>query len=234
MERTAFVYVSSQPQSLWLITTAPFDRPIPKKDPMSRALIACLVATLVATPALAQTAPPSAGDSDLGGPAIPGLCLLSQQAVINNTKIGLAASLRLQQLTQQIRAELQSEEQPLQAAGQALEAQRATMKPALFQQKQQLLAERGQALQDTAQRRQRQLDLTRQKALNQIAEDERPLITQAYKSHNCGLLFDRTPVMGGNMTNDLTQSVVQALDARITTITFDLEPLPPESQGQGR
>ena len=43
-----------------------------------------------------------------------------------------------------------------------------------------------------------------------------------------GLSAERTraEVVAGNMANDLTPAVVQGLDAKMTTITFDLEPAP--------
>ena len=52
-----------------------------------------------------------------------------------------------------------------------------------------------------------------------------PLMHLAEK-HRCGLLLDRDSVLGGNMANDLTPEVVQGLDRKTTSITFDLEPLP--------
>jgi hypothetical protein len=51
------------------------------------------------------------------------------------------------------------------------------------------------------------------------------LIAQAYGAHGCGLLIDRNSVLGGNKSGDLTGAVVQGLDARITTITFERESL---------
>jgi hypothetical protein len=43
------------------------------------------------------------------------------------------------------------------------------------------------------------------------------------------LLLDRNALRGGNMANDLIAAVVQALGAKISTMTFDLESLPPAS-----
>ena len=64
-----------------------------------------LIALAVASPALAQTAPPPAAQP-LGGPAIAGVCLLSQQAVLANAKVGLAATARLKQIADAADAEL--------------------------------------------------------------------------------------------------------------------------------
>jgi Skp family chaperone for outer membrane proteins len=192
-----------------------------------------LAASLVALPALAQTQPPTAATADgvtLGGPQIPGVCFLSQQAVFLNAKVGLAATARLQQLHQQTETEIGGLNSPIEAEAKALDAKRATLAPAVFQQKQQALAARYQRLRDLAAQRDREIEATRVKALNQIGAWERPAIADAYKAHACGLLLDRGTVLGGNMAGDLTAAVVQGLDARVTTITFDREILPPQTQ----
>ena len=62
-----------------------------------------------------------------------------------------------------------------------------------------------------------------------IAETLQPLIAQAYQARNCGLLIDRTTVLGGNMANDLTPAAVAALDAKLATIAFERESLPIDS-----
>ncbi|HEX7759545.1 MAG TPA: OmpH family outer membrane protein [Caulobacteraceae bacterium] len=192
---------------------------------MRRVLCAALVIGLLPPSlAAAQGAPPAA--SLLGGAPIAGLCMLSQQEVLTRAKVGQAATARLQVLAQQAQNEVTAERGPIDADAKALQAQRATLKPADFQEKQNALQGRAQALQQKANVRTRQIELTRQKALARISVDAQPVIAAVYKAHNCGLLVDRGSVLGGNMSNDLTAGVIDALDAKITTITFDREPLP--------
>ena len=161
----------------------------------------------------------------MGGNPVPGVCMLSQQAVLTNAKVGQAATARLQTLAQQAQAELTADKAPIEADAKALDAQRATLKPAELQQKQRALAARAQALQQKANLRQREVEATREKALARISADAQPVIAAVYKSRDCGLLVDRGTVLGGNMANDLTPAVVTGLDAKITTITFDRENL---------
>ena len=161
----------------------------------------------------------------MGGNPVPGVCMLSQQAVLTNAKVGLAATARLQAIAQQAQAELTADKGPIEADAKALEAQRATLKPADLQQKERALAARAQALQQKANLRQREIEVTREKALARISADAQPVIQAVYKSRDCGLLVDRSSVLGGNMANDLTPAVVTGLDAKITTITFDRENL---------
>jgi Skp family chaperone for outer membrane proteins len=190
-----------------------------------------LLGLSLSAPAVAQQ--PAAGQP-LGGPQVAGLCLLSQQAVMANAKVGVAATARLKQLAQQAQSDVDAARTPIEADAKALESQRATMKPADFQAKTQALQARLQTLQQTAQARSQQVELTRQKALEQIANAAQPVIAAMYKQHGCGLLVDRNAVLGGNMGGDLTPSVVQGLDAKMTTISFDLAPLPAQTASAAR
>jgi len=195
---------------------------------MKRFIAIASLALLAGGPALSQ---PGATAQPLGGPIVAGVCLLSQQAVVANAKIGVAASTRLKQLADQAQGEINAERAPIEADAKALEGQRASLKPADFQQRQQALATRAQALQQKANLRGREIEATRAKALGQIATEAQPVIAQVYKTRGCGLLVDRNSVLGGNMANDLTAAAVQGLDAKITTITFDRETLPAGGAG---
>lgn len=188
---------------------------------LSAALIVGLAAPSFAA---AQAAAP--GNNALGGPVIPGVCMMSQQAVLANAKIGQAATARLQVLAKTVQDDLLAEKATIEADARALGTQRATLKPADFQVKERAIQARAQALQQKGNVRNRQLEITREKALTRIANEAQPLIAGVYKARNCGLLLDRNSVMGGNMTNDLTGGIIEALDAKVTTITFDLEPPP--------
>ncbi len=204
-------------------------RHVPLRAPLLPRLLGAGLLVVSAGPGMAQTT----AAQPLGGPALPGVCLLSQQAVLTNAKVGLAATARLKQIAEQVQSEINAARTPLETEAQTLQAQRASLKPADLQARQQALAARAQALQQTVNQRQREIEATRQKALARIANDAQPVIAAAYKARGCGLLFDRNSVLGGNMAGDLTPAVVQGLDATITTITFERETLPPQTP-QGR
>lgn len=194
---------------------------------------AALAMTLVAGGAMAAETP-APTHQDLGGPNVAGVCLLSQQAVLANAKAGVAASARLKQLSDQAQAEIDAERAPISADAKTLAAQKASLKPADFQQREQALGVRLQALQQKADLRSREIEATRVKALGRIANEAQPVIAQVYKAHNCGLLVDRNSVLGGNMSGDLTAAVVQGLDAKLATLTFERETLPAAPAAAGR
>jgi Skp family chaperone for outer membrane proteins len=161
-----------------------------------------------------------------GAPSVPGLCVLSQKAVYANAKIGVAASARYRQLTADLNAQLAPQQQAIQDEAKKLEAQKASMPAAQFQQQQGALANRLRALQAQAGVDSRDLEFTRGKAAQQIAQLANPVISEAYKTHNCGALFSRDMMLVGNPGMDLTPIVVAGLDAKRTAISFDLSHAP--------
>lgn len=173
-----------------------------------------------ATPASAAMPSPSA--QPLGGPVVAGVCLLSREAIFANAAVGKAASTRLQELVRAAQAEINAERVPLEAEAKALEGQPDT---ATAKAKREAFATKWQVLQLKAEQNSREIEATRAKALERMANEAQPVIAQIYGQKKCGLLLDRNSALGGNFANDLTADVVRGLDAKIQTITFERERL---------
>lgn len=195
---------------------------------IDRTLMAIAIATLAGTPSALLHAQTNS-NMPLNGPAVAGVCLLSREAIFSHAKVGMAASARLKQLAEQAQSEIDTERKPIDADVQAYRAQAASLPADQRQTREQALAQRVQQVQADQALRARELEATRAKALDQIAQYAQPVIVGAYESKNCGLLLDRSVVLGGNMTNDLTAAVVQGLGAKVTTMSFNLETLPASS-----
>ncbi len=195
-----------------------------------RRLVILLAAVSVAGTAHGQTATPTPTPAPaaqgLGGPVIPGVCLLSRQAVLANAKVAQAAVTRLRVLTEEAQREVDSERKPIDADIQAFNAEQAKLTPELRRTRQEALQARVQPIEEKTRVRGLEIDATRNKALDRISTELQPVVAQVYSQHKCGLLIDRNSVIGGNMSNDLTQAVTQALDVKISTITFNRETLP--------
>ncbi|WP_329741508.1 OmpH family outer membrane protein [Dyella sp. A6] len=185
------------------------------------------VAGLAITPVAPVHA--AAATKSLGGSPVPGVCMLSREAIFAEAKVGKAASQRLAQLAQQARAQLETERQPLDADVQAFQKKAASMSPAQRKQDGEALQQRMQAFQTQAGELNERIQLTRAKVMQRIGQDAEPAVASAYTAHHCGLLLDRDSVLGGNTSNDITAEVIQGLDRRTSTITFNLEPLPSKS-----
>jgi len=193
---------------------------------MSRSLLGliCIAAAMVSSAAAA--AAPAAANSPLGGPQVPGVCFLSQEAVFANSKVGQAATARLRQLAQDASAPLISERQSIETDAKALASDQGKVPAVQLQSRHDVLSLRAQAYQASLQEVSRRVEATRANAAQQIAQAAQPIVVQAYHARGCGLLLNRNVVIGGNLAGDLTPDIVSGLDAKITAITFDLEPAP--------
>ncbi|HET6588197.1 MAG TPA: OmpH family outer membrane protein [Oleiagrimonas sp.] len=167
--------------------------------------------------------------STLGNKSVPGVCMLSRGAILAGSKVGQAADARLKQLAQQAQNQLETERKPLDQDIQQFRQKAQSMSETERASQQKALQERLQAFQQKAQELKARIQLTRSKAMQRIGAAIDPLVANIYKQHDCGILLDRDTVLGGNPQNDLTDAVTQALDKKMTTISFNLAPLPKQS-----
>ncbi|RAP58140.1 OmpH family outer membrane protein [Oleiagrimonas sp. MCCC 1A03011] len=188
-----------------------------------RVVIAAALAGLFALPAL-----PAHAQSSLGG-KVAGVCMLSRDQVLAQSKVGQAASARMQQLAQQAGETVKKLREPLQKDIQQFQQQAQSMQPQQRAEKQKQLQQRMATVQQEAQQYDQRLRITRGKAMNRIGNEIGPLLSGIYKRRGCGILVDRDSVLGGNEANDLTNDVVKALDAKMSTISFSLAPLPKQN-----
>lgn len=170
----------------------------------------------------ALAAPAAPIEQPLGGPVVPGVCLLSREAIFANAVVGKAAAARLQDIARTAQTDIDKERMPLETEAKALQGQADSSQ---IHQRRETLARNWQALQAKAAQNSREIEATRMKVLGRISTEAQPVIAQVYGQKKCGLLFDRNSALGGNFANDLTADVVRGLDAKIQTISFERERL---------
>ena len=161
------------------------------------------------------------------GPSIPGLCVYSESQVIGTSSVGKSYATRMQQLQAQAAAEISGQQTQIQAEEKALVAKRATLSQEQFAQQAQPLQTREQALNQTAESRTRDLRYTAATQQQRLATAIEPLVRSAYESHHCSILIGGdNAVLAANRDMDLTIEVRDALNQRMSTITFDRESAP--------
>lgn len=165
--------------------------------------------------------------STLGGPVVQGMCMISREAIFANAKAGVSATEQLQRLTTQAQEEFNAEQGRVNAELQSLGLLGNPVQESQLNERQRAGLKTHQAFQQKVAERSRQIEQARVAALQRISGEAQPIIAQVYTRHACGLLLDRNVVLGGNMANDLTAEVVQALDAKITTVPVSIAPVAP-------
>lgn len=165
---------------------------------------------------VAQAAPQAAA---FGGPTIAGVCILNQQALFSNSKVGIDASAQYKKMRDSDQAGVNAEEAKILADAKALQAKK--LQGPQLQQAQQQLAKRMQDLRAKAAKKTQDLEATRRAAVDKISAVAQPIIKQAYDQRKCGILIARASILAGNASMDLTSAVVGGLDAKVTTIPLD-------------
>lgn len=189
------------------------------------------LSALMAVPAQAQT-PVSPPSLNLSG-QINGLCMLSQQQMLESSKAGQMVGDRLQQLAKEGDERFGRLGDRLSQDIQNFQQQAKTMQPQQREEEAKKLGARRNDFLSEKEAYGQRLRLTRARALNRIVTTAKPLVESAYASHHCGILLDRdSGVIGGNAANDLTDEVVKALDSKLPTITVTLASLPKGNAGK--
>ncbi|HEY8618012.1 OmpH family outer membrane protein [Phenylobacterium sp.] len=167
------------------------------------------------------------------GPAVPGMCILSVQGAIGGSTVGRHVSTRMEQIVQQVNAELNGERTAIENEGKTLEGQRATLDRTAFEQRASALQVRANALQRRVAQREREVSATEQRAMGRVGQEMEPLIRQVYQQRQCSVLLNRDAIVIANPAMDITPGVIQALNAKITTFTIERERLDqPAAAGQ--
>lgn len=162
----------------------------------------------------------------LGGPAIPGLCILDHKAVFNTSKIGVSANTQYKALRDAAQSGVSAKERVLVAEAKALTSQKSALPDAQYQSRRQDLAKRMQALRQEAEQDSQELESTRKDAVTRIAKAAQPVIASVYRKNGCGVLLSREGVLEGNPAMDITEAVIAGLDARMTTIQLNRKQAP--------
>ena len=194
-------------------------------------LTAASAAVLCATAATAQTAQPAAPAAAAArpsnpGPVIAGVCVLDDERAIAQSSAGRAYSARMQTLTQQVQAELRPIQTQLQTDLNTYQTQRATLPQDQQRTRDQALQTRAENLERTAGTRQRELQATQERQINRIITEMQPIVSQIYVQRGCGIMLDRGAVVFSNPAMEVTDAVIQQLNARLPTLTFERERMP--------
>ena len=176
--------------------------------------------------AAAAAAPASADSAPIQITAtVPGLCVLSRDAILQTSTVGAFVTDRMKQLAAVVRAELTSDQTSLENDAKALEGQKASLDAEVYNQRGQALQQRGGQFQEKVQLRQREMEATQQKAFARILQASGPFVGQMVSQHGCGVLLDANAVIVANQNTDITAGVIQLLNGSLTRFSFDREHL---------
>ncbi len=216
-------------------------------------LAAAATLALVSSPALAQTAAkpastaakPKAASTAAStaakpalppltlGAAIPGVCLFSEEGAVSRSSAGDAINKRMQQLAAQVQAELGPEQTGLDADIKTFKDKMASLPQDQQQQQGQALQQRMQDFDNKRAQRQKELETTLRKAINRVDVELEPIVRTVVSGRSCGLLLKAdTAIYAANPQMDITTAVIEQLNTKLPTVTFDREHLDAQAAQQ--
>jgi outer membrane protein len=183
------------------------------------AIAACAAVAVIASGSVASAQ--NAEPAITYGAPVAGVCALSIDGVLSGSTVGKYVDNRLQQIGQQIQAELTGEKTGIESEAKTLQGQRATLDQNAFEQRVAALQVRQNALERKAALRDREMQATQQQAVGRVVNEMRPLIATAAQSQKCAIVIDRSAVVMVNPQMDLTSAVVTALNGKLTQFAFE-------------
>ncbi|HBV13559.1 MULTISPECIES: OmpH family outer membrane protein [Brevundimonas] len=189
------------------------------------AIGAFALASLTASAALAQSQGPANP-----GPVIPGVCVYFNQRVLAQSTVGQAVQTRMEQLAQEVQGEIQPYATTIQTEAQALQQGQATIPADQMNQRRQQLQQRIQEAQQLEATRENELRYTLAEQRRKISEAIEPLLVAVYQEKGCGIMIDRESVFILNPAMDVTDTVIQRLNAQLPTLSFNRMPVPAQPQ----
>lgn len=185
------------------------------------AIGAFALASLAATGAAAQTQGPQNP-----GPALPGVCVYFNQRAMAQSTAGQAVQARMEQLATEVRGELQPYATAIQTEAQALQAGAQTIPADQQNQRRQALQQRVQEAQQLEQTRDNELRYTLSEQRKKITAAIEPILVAVYQERGCGIMIDRESVYMVNPAMDVTDVIIQRVNAALPTLSFSRMQVP--------
>lgn len=191
----------------------------------SFAIGAVALISLTASAAAAQTQGPANP-----GPVLPGVCVFHNERLIATSTAGQSVQAGMQRLVTEVQGEMAPYAQSIQAEAQALQQGAASIPAAEQQSRRQALQQRAQEASQLEQTREAELRYTRSMQLQAIAQATDPILVAVYQERGCGLMLDRSSVYIVNPAMDVTDIVLQRLNAALPSLSFNRMAVPAEQQ----
>jgi outer membrane protein len=163
--------------------------------------------------ALASTPPAKAAP-----PPAPKIVVLDRNALIQYSKVGQDIAKQLQAMGNQTRANFEAQQKALATEGQALRQQVAILGAEARMQKEDAFNAKARGLQESAERRQAQIQQAAASAQQVISKSLQPIIDEIVKARGANLVVDKSAVIfANNNAFDITVEAIAQLDARMPT-----------------
>ena len=172
-----------------------------------------LAALAVVTVVLIGTPPPVQAQN---APMV--IAVVDLQVIIRDSKAAAGVRAAIDKQGKAFQAEITKQESALQAEGQQLEQQRATMAAEDFRKKSEQFQQKVNAARQSAAQRRQQLQQMEVGAMNQVQTALNATVADVAKERSISLVLIKGAVLYNLPAFDITAEVLQKLDARLPAV----------------
>jgi len=184
--------------------------------------IAGVLLSAFLAPGIAAAPPP--------GLAQPKILVIDRQSILLRSSAGQSILQQARSMEQQLQKDFDGKVAGLRAEGAKLQQQAAILSNEIKTKKMRDLDSRGKAIQENAQNQLNQIKGGVLRAQQQLGQTLGPILKGIMAERGANMLLDRNAVILSTIDVDVTQSVIQRLNQKLTTIKVTPAPLPPGAQ----
>jgi outer membrane protein len=181
-------------------------------------IIALAVAIAATTGGIAIPVHSAAAQAAQNAPLVVGI--IDLQTILKQSKAGQSLEQALLTRSKSINAEIGKTEQGLRAKRQKLEQSRSSLAPADFQAQLSALQKGFDALRKNASAKRKELELARNKGLEQISKSLDVVVSDIAKKRGLTLIINRSLVVLAAEGWDITAEVQKGLDAKLPKVSI--------------
>ncbi len=183
-------------------------------------LLAALFGIMIfAAPALAQQAKPEKKEAapQIIPLSIP-IAILDVQAILRNASAVKNIREQVIKYGNQFEKEIEKERSDLRKENQELARQRTILAPEAFAEKRRKFEQRVVDVQRLAQRRQRELDKSRNEAMNKVDKAYAKIVSDLAQKQNFALIMRKSQMAFSSPSLDITKLILNRLDKNLPTV----------------
>ena len=160
------------------------------------------------------------------------ILVVDQGRVIRESSVGKHIAAQIESIGKSMESELKASASPIQSERDRLMSELKSMDASALQSRPDLqkraqdLVEKGQKTQVEAAYKQRELQVTEAKAMKQVNEKLATILEAIVAERNADVILDRSLVIYGGKSTDITDTVVSRLNSQLRTVSVVRERLP--------
>ena len=161
--------------------------------------------------------------------------VIHEQRVIQESVVGQHIAARLNEIRQEIAAELSAMNVPIQQATEQLNAETAimtqeqvTQRPDLVQ-RIQVLNQQIQQFEVARRVREQEFQFTERQAMVPVLEALQPILAEVVELHQLDILIDRSNLVFANASVDVSTDVISRLDQRLPSVPVNRVRMPADA-----